>query len=158
MRHKFEEILQLAKTAAKWDLDSDEGYAATRKLAREAKINKDQLVYYVNAYQAAGESGLKALTYKMPMPEKIRLEATHKISEFLLKHLPQNHHKDKIGFQIVAKGNRITASEKRPLFEDSKQSSCVEFFQVRYTDFDQRWHLYWKRLSGKWWVILLDMG
>ncbi len=30
-------------------------------------------------------------------------------------------------------------------------TSCSEFCQMRYTDFDRRWHLYWKRKTGKWW-------
>ncbi len=152
MRRGFEEILQLAKIGAKWNLDSEEGYVAIQKLAREAGINKDQLVYYVSAYQAACESGLKALTYKKPMPEEVRIKAVRKVNAFLAARLPkQENAANKVGFQVIAKDNRITASEKRPLFADPSQASCIECFQIRYTDFDQRWHLYWKRLSGKWW-------
>ena len=25
---------------------------------------------------------------------------------------------------------------------------------MRYTDFDNRWHLYWKRKTGKWWPYI----
>ena len=45
---------------------------------------------------------------------------------------------NKISFQVTAKDNRITGAEKRPLFGDSAQSSCIDSFQVRYTDFDRR--------------------
>lgn len=152
MRRTFEEILRLAQAAAKWNLDTEQGYVAIRKLAREAEINKDQLVYYVSAYQSAGESGLKALTYKKSMPDEMRTAAVRKVNDFLAARLPkQENATNKIGFQVIAKDNRITAAEKRPLFADPSQASCVECFQIRYTDFDQRWHLYWKCLSGKWW-------
>ena len=71
MKRSFEEILQLAKTAAKWDLNSEEGYESFQEFAHGARIKEEQLAYYLNAYQAAGESGLKALTYKNPMPENV---------------------------------------------------------------------------------------
>jgi len=58
MRRGFGEIKMLAETAAKWDLDSEAGYEAFREFAEEAGIKEEQLAYYLNAYQAAGESGL----------------------------------------------------------------------------------------------------
>ena len=152
MRRTFDEIFRLSQIAAKWDLNTEEGDAAIRRLARDEKINKDQLVYYANAYEAAGESGLKALTHKKSMPGEMRTAALRKVNEFLVARLPtQQNAANKIGFQVIAKDNRITVAEKRPLFGDPTQASCVECFQIRYTDCDQRWHLYWKRLSGKWW-------
>ena len=66
MRRGFEEILQLAATAAKWDLDTEKDYEAFREFSREAGIKEEQPAYNLNAYQANGESGLKALTYKEP--------------------------------------------------------------------------------------------
>lgn len=157
MRRGFEEVLQLAEAVSKWDLDSEEGYAAFRKFARQARIKEGQLAYYLNAYEAAGESGLQALTYKNSMPENVRVEATRKINEFLSARLPKNQNVvNKVWFQVIAKDNRITGAEKRPLFADPTQTSCVDCFQVRYTDFDKRWHLYWKRASGKWWPYVPD--
>ena len=56
MRRGFEDILQLAKTAVKWNLDTDEGYEKFRFFALENGIKEENLAYYLNAYQAAGES------------------------------------------------------------------------------------------------------
>lgn len=95
MARSLVKILRLARQAAKFALDEDEGYDRLRFLALEEGI-----------------------------------------------------------FQSVAKDNHITAFEKRPLFSNPKQSSAIENFQIRYTDYDQRWHLYWKRLSGKWWPYI----
>ena len=86
MRRGFEEILQLAKTAAQWNLDSEKDYEAFREFAEEVGIKEEQLAYYLNAYQASGESGLKALTYKKPMPEAVRIEATRKMNEYFAAH------------------------------------------------------------------------
>ena len=155
MRRRFEEVLQRAETAANWDLDTEQGYMAIRKLAREVGINKDQLTYYVSAYQASGKSGLKALAYRKPMPDGVRITSVHKVNEFLAARLPEKvNAANRVGFQVITKNNRITVAEKRPLFSDPSQASCIECFQIRYTDFDQRWHLYWKRLSGKWWPYI----
>ena len=151
MRRRSEEILHLAETAAQWDLDTDEGYEKFRFFALENGIKEGNLAYYLNAYQAAGESGLKALTYKKPMPEEVRIEATRKMNEYFAARLPQNEHAGKLWFQVVARDNRITAAERRPYFRDHSKTTTSEFFQVRYTDYDGKWHLYWKRASGKWW-------
>jgi len=151
MKRKLEEMLRLVKAVVKWDLDSESGYAAFGNFAREVGIKKENLMYYVNAYQASGKSGLKALTYKKTMPETVRIEATKELNEFLSARLPRNEHAGQLWFQVVAKDNRITVAEKRPLFGDPSQSSTSEFVQLRYTDYDGKWHIYWKRASGKWW-------
>ena len=150
----FKEVLDLAKQAAKFAQDEDEGYDRLRFLALEEGMKRETLEYYANAYQAAGESGVRALSYKKRMPENIRAEAVKTVNEFLLDWLPKNLPAGTIWFQSVAKDNHITALEKRPLFGDPKQSSAIEIFQIRYTDYDERWHLYWKRLSGKWWPYI----
>ena len=76
MRRTFEEIKKLAETAAKRGLDSEAGYEAFREFAEEAGIKEEQLAYYLNAYQAGGESGLKALTYKKAMSEDVLVEGS----------------------------------------------------------------------------------
>lgn len=154
MVRSFKEILRLAKLAAKFALAEDEGYDRMRFLALEEGMKHETPEYYANAYQAAGESGVRALSYKKQMPESVRIEAVRTVNEFLLNRLPKNLPPSAIWFQSVAKDNHITAFEKRALFSDPKQSSAMEIFQIRHTDYDERWHLYWKRLSGKWWPYI----
>lgn len=154
MVRSLKEILRLARQAAKFALDKDEGYDRMRFLALEEGMKRETLEYYGNAYQAAGELGVRALSYKKRMLENIRTEAVKAVNEFLLNRLPKNLPAGAIWFQSVAKDNHITAIEKRPLFGDPKQFSAIEIFQIRYTDYDERWHLYWKRLSGKWWPYI----
>ena len=140
----------LVKKAAKIDLDTDRGYVEFLKIAKESGLTKERLEYYTNAYEASGESGLRALSYRKRMPEDIRKTALERINRCLSSRVP-SHLTSKIGFLVKAQYNRITIAEKRPLFGDPSRTSCSEFCQMRYTDFDNRWHLYWKRKTGKWW-------
>ena len=73
------------------------------------------------------------------------------MNEYFAARLPQNEHAGKLWFRVVAKDNRITAAERRPYFRDHSRTTTSEFSQVRYTDYDGKWHLYWKRASDKWW-------
>ena len=101
MRRSFGEIVQLAQTASKFDLDTNQGNEAFRDFARKIEIKEANLAYYLNAYQAAGESGLKALTYKKLMSEEVRIEATRKMNEYFAARLPQNEHAGKLWFQVA---------------------------------------------------------
>jgi len=140
----------LVKKAAKIDLDTDSGYVEFLKIAKKSGLSKERLEYYTNAYEASGESGLRALSYRKRMPEDIREAALGRINHYLSVRVP-SHLTSKIGFLVKAQYNRIIIAEKRPFFGDSSSTSCSEFCQMRYTDFDNRWHLYWKRKTGKWW-------
>ena len=105
----------------------------------------------MNAYEAGGKSGVRALTYKKKMPDTIREEATAGINEFFSKKLPQGEAEGNIWFQVLSEKNSITVSERRPVFKDPSRSTTSPFVQFRYTDFDNQWHMYWHRASGKWW-------
>ena len=146
----YSDKYSLIKKAAEIDLDTDSGYVKFLKIAKEGGLAKERLVYYANAYEAAGESGLRALSYRKRMPEDIREAALGRINRYLSSRVP-SHLTSEIGFLVKAQYNRITIAEKRPLFGDPSKTSCSEFCQMRYADFDNRWHLYWKRKTGKWW-------
>jgi len=140
----------LIKKAAKLNVDTDSSYYEFLKIAKKSNLGKERLSYYSNAYEAAGDSGLRALSYRKRIPEEIRENAVEEINKYLYNKVPPKH-RSKIGFLVKAQYNRITIAEKRPLFGDPARTSCSEFCQMRYTDFDNRWHLYWKRKTGKWW-------
>ncbi|MFH1868482.1 MAG: DUF3024 domain-containing protein [Candidatus Omnitrophota bacterium] len=143
----------LIKKAAKINLDLESGYIEFIRLAKENGLAKERLEYYTNAYESAGDSGLRSLSYRKRMPEGIRKSALSKVNIYLSGRIPA-HLKSEIGFLVKVKHNRITIAEKRPLFKESSTASCIEFCQMRYTDFDNRWHIYWKRKTGKWWPYI----
>ncbi len=146
----YSDKYSLIKKAAKLDVDTDSGYYEFLKIAKKSNLGRERLSYYSNAYEAAGDSGLRALSYRKRIPEEIRENAVEEINKYLYNKVPPKH-RSKIGFLVKAQYNRITIAEKRPLFGDPARTSCSEFCQMRYTDFDNRWHLYWKRKTGKWW-------
>ena len=150
MKLSLSYVRSVAKKAAKFNLDIDDEYLEFLKIAKESGLTKDRLEYYTNAYEASSESGLRALSYRKRMPEDIREAALERINRYLSGRVP-SHLTSEIGFLVKAQYNRITIAEKRPLFRDPSMTSCSEFCQMRYTDFDNRWHLYWKRKTGKWW-------
>ena len=150
MKLSFAERLLWAKRAAQLNVETDRGQEDFYKIAKESSLGEKWLSYYVNAYKAAEESGLQALSYRKKMPEGIRKEAVEKINKYLSRRVP-THLRSGIGFLVKSQSNTITAYEKRPLFSDASKTSCIEVLQVRYTDFDNRWHLYWMRKFGKWW-------
>ncbi|MFC1508187.1 DUF3024 domain-containing protein [Candidatus Omnitrophota bacterium] len=149
----YSDKYSLVKKVAKIDLDTDKGYVEFLKIAKESGLTKERLEYYTNAYEASGESGLRALSYRKRMPEDIRKAALGKINRYLSNRVPPNLTSE-IGFLVKAQYNRITIAEKRLLFGDPSRTSCSEFCQMRYAGFDNRWHLYWKRKTGKWWPYI----
>lgn len=150
MKMKLSDKCLWAKKAAGLDIETDEGAAEFYRIARESGLGTRWLSYYANAYEAGGESGLKALSYRCKMHDKIRAEAEGKISRYLDNKIPPNLRAE-IGFRIKVHTNRITVIEQRPCFGNRSQMTCLEVFQVRYTDYDNRWHLYWMRKFNKWW-------
>ncbi len=150
MKFAFSAKCLWAKKAALLNVETHRGQTGFSKTAKESGLGERRLSYYSNAYQAAGESGIKALSYRKRMPNEIRKKAMEKINMYLYNRIPP-HLRTEIGFLVKAQYNRIIVSEKRPLFGDPLQTSCSKVFQVRYTDFDNRWHLYWMRKFRKWW-------
>ena len=151
MKLSFSDKCVWAKKAAKLDVDTNnEGYTAFSRIAKESGLGEMWLSYYSNAYEAAGDSGIKALTYKRKIPAGILKKAMKKINTYLYNRIPPKLRKE-IGFLVKGHYNRITVSEKRPLFTDPSITSCSKIFQFRYTGYDDRWHLYWMRKFRKWW-------
>ena len=119
----------LIKKAAKLDLDTGSGYSEFLKIAKESNLGEQRLSYYSNAYEAAGDSGLRALSYRKRMSEDIRETALRKINRYLSGRIP-SHLTSEIGFLVKTQYNRITIAEKRPLFGDPSRTSCSEFCQM----------------------------
>ena len=156
MSRSFEELVFWAKKAAALDTKSEEGESKFYIMAKKSGLGARQLGYYSNAYEAAGESGVKALTYRKKMPPHIRENAVKRIKRYISEKIP-THLQSKIKLTMKVYGSAITVYERRPLRTDPSQWSSLEVFQVRYTDYDERWHLYWMRVFHKWWPYIPSM-
>ena len=151
MPDRLEEICVIAQKAMKIDDSAETGMAQWERLAGNSGITSEQLAYYANAYEMAGGSGIRSLYHQEKIPENVRIEAMKKINIYLADRVPPEH-RSKIGFMVKSQRSRIMVSEKRSYpVNDPSKTVCHDIFQMRYTDFDKRWHLYWKRASGKWW-------
>lgn len=150
MSRSFEELVFWGKQAADLDMESEEGKSKFYMMAKKSGLGTRQLAYYSNAYDAAGESGIKALSYRKKMPTHIREQAVKRIEKYISEKIPA-HLQSQIKLTMKVYGNAITVYEKRPLRTDPCQWSSLAVFQVRYTDYDNRWHLYWMRVFHKWW-------
>ena len=80
----YREKYSFIKKAAKLDVDTDSGYYEFLKIAKKSNLGKERLSYYSNAYEAAGDSGLHALSYRKRMSEETRESALEKINKYLL--------------------------------------------------------------------------
>jgi len=157
MKMSFSEICQRAKEAACIIKDLGESLEADaefRRLARASGLGMRKFTYYVNAYEAAGESGVGALTYRRKPSPGIMEKGMITVNGYLS--LKRGSFKDKaprakIDFEAACRGNQITLYEVRPVFNEPAETSRLEVCQMRYTDYDKRWHLYWMRKFNRWW-------
>jgi hypothetical protein len=58
----FSEKCVWARKAVILDTEKNEDYQKFRKISKESGLGERQLSYYSNAYEAADESGIKALS------------------------------------------------------------------------------------------------
>lgn len=156
------EILAWAKKAAASlgkITDPQEDTTHFEQLARESGLGTRWLAYYANAYEAAGESGIKALSYRQKPAQHIMDEARTKIDGYLeeqRKILMNKSVFEQITYKTQVFSNRIAVYDKRLFYKDPSQETRLEIFQVRYTDYDKRWYLYWMRKFNVWWPHIPD--
>ena len=137
--------------------DPQEDTSHFEQLARESGLGTRCLTYYANAYEAAGESGIRALTYRRKPLQNIMQAARAIIDKYLGEQsniLQSKSLHEQIEYETKIIGNRITAYEKRSFYKDPAQITRLAVFQVRYTDYDKRWHLYWMRKFNIWWPYI----
>ena len=132
MSRSFENLVYWAKKAAALDTKSEEGESKFYLMAKKSGLGVRQLGYYSNAYEAAEESGVRALSYRKKMPPHIREDAVERIQKYISERIPA-HLQSEIRLTMRVRGNTITVYERRPLGADPSQWSCTEAFQVRFT-------------------------
>lgn len=135
---KANEIEKIVKAAmeAMEKYGGDIGFMESMK---RFNLGEEKLELWLTAYEESGLSGIRALVETFPVgQDKIR-EATRQIHDFFRVGWPDWKYK------ISRRYNIFTISVQPTSRED-----FLEICQLRYTPFDDRWHLFWKRTSGKW--------
>lgn len=112
---------------------------------RRFNLGEEKLELWISAYEAAGISGIRALTETFVPNKEMMAHALKQINDFFQTAWPTLQHR------VVRRQNRITISIK-----NKGQNNFYDLCQLRFTSFDGMWHLYWKRSNGKWCPYVSD--
>jgi hypothetical protein len=141
--HDIEKIVKATMEAM--DLyGGDKGFMES---VRRFNLGEEKLELWINAYEEAGISGIRALTETFSMDKEIAKTAQAQIAVFFKAAWPA------FEYRTNRRYNRITISIKM-----KGKDYFTELCQLRYTPFDERWHLYWKRSNGKWCPYVPEIG
>lgn len=118
--------------------------------ADEHDLTVDEVVYYLNAYEAGDDEGLYALRAPDPIPPEIMQRAQKAIAAMLEERAPG------MPYRIVDEGTAIGVYEIRQ--RRSGDEHLFALFQLRLTRASMHWHLYWMRAFDAWWPYLPAEG
>lgn len=139
--HEIEMIVK-ATIQAMDQYGGDRGFIESMK---RFNLGEEKLELWISAYEAGGISGIRALTEAFLPDKDIMAAALKQIKDFFAATWPA------MEYRVARRRNRITIGIK-----SKGQTSFYDLCQLRYTPFDERWHLYWKRSNGKWCPYVSD--
>ena len=117
--------------------------AAFYAYADQHKLTLNEVVFYLNAYEAGGDEGLRALRAPDIIPPEVARQARTTIAAMLEEWSPD------LPYRIEDEGAAIG------VYEIKKRRSGDEYLfpicQLRLTVTSMHWHLYWMRSFDAWW-------
>ena len=135
----IEMMRRIAQDAMRFDDDS----AAFDAYADRHKLTVDEIVYYLNAYEAGGDEGLHALRAPDVIPLEVARRARETIAAMLEQWSPD------LPYRTTEEGTAIGVYEIRQ--RRSGDTYLFAICQLRLTVTRMHWHLYWMRSFGAWW-------
>lgn len=120
-------------------------WAAFENYAAEHQLTINEVVYYLNAYQYAGEDGLRAIHAPDIIPADVARGAIKTITELL-----DAHFEDRLPYRLTDEGTAIGLYEIQQRFQTG-DNFLFPVAQLRLTLKSNRWHLYWMRKFDAWW-------
>lgn len=139
-RRSIEEMARIAQDAENFAEDEGPVYEA---YAEKNKLTVNEIVYYLNAYEAGGIDGLQAIRNPDIIPPETARSAIKTIEKTLAK-MP-----DGLPLRITDEGTAIG------VYEIQQRSNGERFLfavcQFRLTVEKNLWHLYWMRKFTAWW-------
>lgn len=127
-------------------LDEDE--AALYAYAAEHGLTVNEAVYYLNAYQYGGETGLQAIRNPDIIPADRARRAIKTVARML-----DDHFEGLIPTRITDEGTAIGVNHIQQRMNG--ESFLFAICQLRLTLADNHWHLYWMRKFDAWWPYSL---
>jgi hypothetical protein len=112
--------------------------------AHKHNLTVDEIVYYLNAYEYGGESGLRAIHAPDIIPPDV---ARHAIK--LITKMFDAHFEGRLRYRVTDEGTAIG------VYHIQRRMDGVEYLfaicQLRLTMETNQWYLYWRRKFDAWW-------
>jgi hypothetical protein len=137
-RRSIEAMRRIARDAMKLD---DAGFYT---YAAENDLTVNEVVYYLNAYEAGKDAGLQAIHNPDIIPADVARMAIEEIDETL-----KAHFEGRVPYRITDEGTAISVYHVQQR-SDGKEY-LFEVCQFRLTVEGAKWHLYWMRKFDAWW-------
>jgi hypothetical protein len=142
----FQEKLKIVQTI----LPHQDHEMAYLQFADKFDVPVNEIVYYLNAFEEGGESGVKAIHSPDIIPEEIVKRTIAKIKKTLRANFPEN-----FKFRVTDEGTAIGVYEIQKRFQ-SEEEYLFPGFQLRLTLENGWWHVYWRRKFDVWWPYVPD--
>lgn len=110
--------------------------AAFYAYADQHKLTVNEIVYYLNAYEAGGDEGLHALRAPDIIPPEVAHKARKTMAAMLEEWSPN------LSYRTTDEGTAIGVYQ-------------IQQRQLRRTAASNHWHLYWMRSFDAWWPYAL---
>ena len=112
--------------------------------AEEHQLTVDEVVYYLNAYEAGGDTGLEAIRNPDIIPPDIARAAIKTMTGML-----DVHFQGLIPYRLTDEGTAVGVYDIQERMNGDRYLFAV--CQLRLTLATGQWHLYWMRKFDAWW-------
>ena len=137
----IEDMRRIALDALRFGDDDAEFYT----YAAQHGLTVNEIVYYLNAYEAGGDAGLQAIRCPDIIPPNIAQQAIKTIAATL-----DRHFEGRMPYRLTDEGTAIGVYEIQERWQ-SNEKYLFEICQFRLTLETNQWHLYWFRKFDAWW-------
>ena len=126
------------------DFADDDDPVVWYAYAAQHHLTVNEVVYYLNAYEAGGDAGLQAILNPDIIPPEVARRTTKTIAKTL-----DQHFGGRLRYRVTDEGTAVG------LYEIQQRMDGEEYLfptcQLRLTLTTNQWHLYWMRKFNAWW-------
>jgi hypothetical protein len=101
----------------------------------------------IERISAVSEKKLRSV--EMAIPDTLRLIIESTLISYSEQRIPP-HVRDKVRLSYQFRGNTVTLSENRPVFQRQDEWTVLGIAQFRYDPGGNRWTLYWADRNFRW--------
>jgi len=139
----LETMRRVAEDALRFEDDGD-----FYTYAEEHRLTVNEVVYYLNAYEAGGDAGLEAIRNPDIIPPDVARAAIKTIAGML-----DAHFEGLIQYRLTDEGTGVGVHHIQERTNGDRY--LFPICQLRLTLATGQWHLYWMRKFDAWWPYVL---